>query len=57
MADHHRSRRAGDPAHAVMLGAPVAAEAQPLDMPRDVGSIGERLCDVPALNNGDEIEQ
>ena len=57
MADHHRRRRAGDPRHAVMFRAPIAAIAKRFGMPREIGGIGERLGNRAAFDDGDEIEQ
>lgn len=41
----------------MMLGHPIAGETQPLGMGGQIGSIGQRLRDAAALNDGDEIEE
>ena len=57
MADHHRGRGAGDPAHAVMLGDPIALEAERLGMARQVGGVRQGLRDGAAFDDGHQIEQ
>ena len=57
MRDHDRGRGAGDAGHAVMLGDPVAGEAEAFGMAREIGGIGERARDGAAFDDGDEIEQ
>src|SRR3546814_6386654 len=41
----------------VMFGHPIAMIAQRLGMAREVGRIGERLRDRPAVGDGDEVEE
>ena len=42
MPDDHTGGRAGDPAHPVMFGNPVTAEAQTFCMGSKIGGIGQR---------------
>ena len=56
MRDDDRRRRAGDARHVVMLGEPVAREAQPLGVPREIERAAERGGGVTALDDGREIE-
>src|SRR3546814_4771822 len=57
MREPDRRRGARDSRHAVMFGHPIAMIAQRLGMAREVGRIGERLRDRPAVGDGDEVEE
>ena len=56
MRQRDRGRGTGDARQVVMLGHPVAAIAQRLDMAREVERIAQRLAGVAAFDNGGEIE-
>ena len=57
MADHHRGGGAGNALHPVMLGDPIAGVAEPFDMARQIGGVGEGLGGIAPLDDGDEVEQ
>src|SRR3546814_11174488 len=57
MREHDRRRGARDSRHAVMFGHPIAMIAQRLGMAREVGRIGERLRERPAVGDGAEVEE
>ena len=56
MGDDHRGRRAGDAAHVVMLGEPVAEIAEALGVAGEVERVPERLRDVAAFGDRREVE-
>ena len=56
MADDHRGCRACDARHVVMLGQPVAHEAESFGQPREIGSVGQRFGGRAAFDDGREIE-
>jgi hypothetical protein len=56
VGDHHRRRRARHAGHVVVLGEPVAAEAEPLGVAREVERVAERLGGVAAGADGGEVE-
>jgi hypothetical protein len=56
VAQQHGGGGAGDAGHAVVLGQPVALEAQALAVPGQLHGVAEGLGGVAALHDGTEIE-
>ena len=56
MPDHDRGCRTGNPGHVVVFGHPIAGEPQRLGVARQIQRIGQRLCRVPAFDNGRQIQ-
>ena len=57
MRQNHGGRGGRDACHAMMLGGPVAVEADRLGMDGQVGGVGQRLGHGAALDDGHQIEQ
>lgn len=56
MSHDHGGRCAGDARHAMVLGEPEAAIAQPLGVAGEIERIAQCLRGVAALDDGREIE-
>src|SRR6185437_6899037 len=56
MGERHRRRRAGNAGQVVMLGHPVAAVPERLDMPREIERIAQRLTGIAAFDDRRQVE-
>ena len=56
VADDHAGGCTGDAGHAVVLGEPVAMEAERLGMAREVERVAERAAGIAAFDDGCEVE-